>query len=96
MSKSNTALVSILLANKANPSAPSAKGHLPLEQAISNGNTSIVSILLSHGADVGSRTKDGSSISEYAVKKDDRSIVSLMEVYNNVRGPKVPEKDIKC
>lgn len=77
--KGNTAMVKVLLENKANPNIADGQGMTPLLYAAQFGNKDIVALLLQYKADRKLADNEGKSPMDYAVFNKNQEIIDLLK-----------------
>jgi len=77
--KGNTALVKVLLENKANPNLADGQGMTPLLYAAQFDNKEIVALLLHYKADKNMADNEGKKPMDYAVFNKSREMIALLE-----------------
>jgi uncharacterized protein len=77
--KGNTALVKLLLENKANPNIADGQGMTPLLYASQFENKEIISLLLKYKADKKLQNNEGQSAMDFAVFNKNQEIITLLK-----------------
>lgn len=77
--KGNTALVKVLLENKANPNIADGQGMTPLLYAVQFDNKEIATLLLKYKADRKMADNEGKSPMDYAVFNKNQEMIDLLK-----------------
>lgn len=77
--KGNTAMVKVLLENKANPDLPDGMGMTPLLYASQFENKEIIQLLLKYKANKQLKSNEGKSAMDYAVFNKNQEIIDMLK-----------------